>query len=291
MIGWWISDSRRLGVQAHGLLRAHKWWLLRRISQLSVLGLFVLGPMAGIWIARGNFAASEIGGVVTLGDPYIVVQSLFGGSVPALPVAGGALIVLLFYLVVGGRVYCGWVCPVNVVTDAAHWLREKTGLTRDRKLDRRTRLAILGSTLVASALTGTIAWEFVNPVSLLQRAFISGIGFGWAIILAVFLLDLFVSRRAWCSHLCPVGAFYGLVGKGAVVRVSAANRDACTDCGACFTICPEPHVIVPALKGNESPVILSGDCQNCGGCIDACPVDVFRVSTRWNRPAGRGGQP
>ena len=127
MIGWWISDSRRLGVQAHGLLRAHKWWLLRRISQLSVLGLFVLGPMAGIWIARGNFAASEIGGVVTLGDPYIVVQSLFGGSVPALPVAGGALIVLLFYLVVGGRVYCGWVCPVNVVTDAAHWLREKTG--------------------------------------------------------------------------------------------------------------------------------------------------------------------
>lgn len=283
MIGWWISDSRRLGVQAHGVMRAHKWWLLRRISQVSVLALFMLGPLAGIWIARGNFAASEIGGLLTLGDPYMVAQSLFGGTFPAMPVLTGALIILAFYLVVGGRVYCGWVCPVNVVTDLAYWLREKTGLTRDRKLDRRTRMAILGATLAASFVTGTIAWEFVNPVSLLQRAFISGIGFGWAIILAVFLLDLFVSRRAWCSHLCPVGAFYGLIGRGSIIRVSATNRDACTDCGACFNVCPEPHVIAPALKGKASPVILSGDCQNCGGCIDACPVDVFRSGFRWEK--------
>ncbi|MBU3030725.1 quinol dehydrogenase ferredoxin subunit NapH [Paracoccus marinaquae] len=281
MIGWWISDSRRPGVEAHGLLRAHKWWVLRRISQISVLGLFMLGPLAGIWIVRGNFAASNIGGLVTLADPYILLQGLAGGTSPATPVVTGALIILVAYLILGGRVYCGWVCPVNIVTDTAHWLRERTGLTRDRKLDRRTRLVILAATLLASFVTGTVAWEFVNPVSLLQRAMIGGIGFGWAIIVAVFLLDLLVSRRAWCSHLCPVGAFYGLLGRGAVLRVSAANRSACTDCGACFNVCPEPHVIVPALKGRGSPLILSGDCQNCGGCIDACPVDVFRMSQRW----------
>lgn len=286
---WLIADSRRLGVQAHGVLRVHKWWLLRRICQVSVLGLFMLGPMAGIWIARGNFAASQIGGVVPLADPYILIQGLFGGASPAMPVVTGAIIIALAYLIVGGRVYCGWVCPVNIVTDAAFWLREKTGLTRDRKLDRRSRLGILAATLLASALTGTIAWEFVNPVSLMQRAFISGIGFGWAIILAVFLLDLFVSRRAWCGHLCPVGAFYGLIGRGSLVRVAAVNRDACTDCGACFTICPEPHVIVPGLKGTGSPLILSGDCQNCGGCIDACPVDVFRMTTRLTVPQAREG--
>lgn len=284
MIGWWVSDSRKLAVASRGLLPAHKWWLLRRLCQVSALGLFMLGPMAGIWLVRGNFAASDIGGVVTLADPYVLLQSLAGGAVPIATVVVGALLILLLYLVVGGRAYCGWVCPVNIVTDTAHWLREKTGLTRDRKLDRRSRLVILGATLVASGLTGTIAWEFVNPVSLLQRGLISGIGFGWTIILAVFLLDLVVARRAWCSHLCPVGAFYGLVGRAAVVRVSAARRDACTDCGACFNICPEPHVIVPALKGEGSPLILSGDCQNCGGCIDSCPVKVFHLSTR-----GRGG--
>jgi ferredoxin-type protein NapH len=33
---------------------AHKWLLLRRISQLSILALFLLGPLAGIWIVKGN---------------------------------------------------------------------------------------------------------------------------------------------------------------------------------------------------------------------------------------------
>ncbi|MDO5705175.1 MAG: quinol dehydrogenase ferredoxin subunit NapH, partial [Paracoccus sp. (in: a-proteobacteria)] len=193
-------------------MRAHKWWLLRRISQIAVMALFMLGPWAGIWLARGNFAASEIGGVVPLADPYILLQGLVGGAVPAAPVILGAAIIVVFYLIVGGRAYCGWVCPVNVITDTAYWLREKTGLTRDRKLDRRTRLIVLGATLIAAAATSTIAWEFVNPVSLTQRGLISGIGLGWGIVLAVFLLDLFVSRRAWCSHLCPVGAFYGLLG-------------------------------------------------------------------------------
>lgn len=278
-----ISENRRLSVETRGLLRSHKWWLLRRSSQILVLAVFMLGPMAGIWIVSGNFAASRVLDTVPLADPYILLQGMVGGLIPAAPVAIGAVTIALFYLAVGGRVYCGWVCPVNVVTDTAHWVREKTGLTRDRKLDRRTRLLVLAGTLVASLLTGTIAWEFVNPVSLLQRAFISGIGLGWIIILAVFLLDLFVSRRAWCSHICPVGAFYGLIGRASLVRVAAVRRDACTDCGACFNICPEPHIIVPALKGTGSPVILSGDCHNCGNCIDSCYVDVFQMATRFQR--------
>lgn len=278
-----ISENRKLSVGARGVLRSHKWWLLRRGSQILALGLFSLGPLAGIWIVRGNFAASRIGDKVPLADPYILLQGIAGGAHPAAPVVIGAVTILLFYLIVGGRAYCGWICPVNVVTDTAYWLREKTGLTRDRKLDRRTRLLVLAGTLLASFLTGTVAWEFVNPVSLLQRAFISGIGFGWVIILAVFLLDLFVSRRAWCSHLCPVGAFYGLVGRASLVRVSAVRRNACTDCGACFNICPEPHVIVPALKGTGTPLILSGDCQNCGNCIDSCHVDVFQMATRFQQ--------
>lgn len=125
MIGWWISDSRKLAVASRGLLPAHKWWLLRRLCQVLVLGLFMLGPMAGIWLVRGNFAASDIGGVVTLADPYVLLQSLAGGAVPIAPVVVGALLIALFYLVVGGRAYCGWVCPVNIVTDTAHWLRER----------------------------------------------------------------------------------------------------------------------------------------------------------------------
>lgn len=277
------ADARAEAVAAKGWLRAHKWWLLRRATQITALAVFMAGPLAGIWIVRGNFASSEILGVLPLSDPYIFLQSILAGVTPVGVAALGAGLIVLFYLIVGGRAYCGWICPVNIVTDAAHWLREKFGITRDRKLDRRTRFWILGGSLLASMLTGTIAWEFVNPVSILQRGLIFGLGAGWAVVAAVFLLDLLVTRRGWCAHLCPVGAFYGLVGKASVTRVAAARREDCTNCSACFNVCTEPHVIVPALKGNGTTLILSGDCVNCGSCIDACPVDVFRMTTRLSK--------
>lgn len=277
------AQGRHEGIAAKGLLSAHKWWLLRRASQIGALAVFMAGPMFGYWIVRGNFASSELLETVPFSDPFILLQSLFAGMEVATPALIGALIIIALYLIVGGRAYCGWICPVNIVTDFAFWLREKTGLTRDRKLDRSTRIYILLGTLAASLATGTIAWEFVNPVSTLQRGMISGIGFGWIIILAVFFLDLFVSRRAWCSHLCPVGAFYGLVGKGSLVRVAAKRREDCTNCAACFNVCPEPHIITPALRGSGTRLILSGDCLSCGACIDSCPVDVFSFTSRLSR--------
>ncbi|MDV2988047.1 UNVERIFIED_CONTAM: quinol dehydrogenase ferredoxin subunit NapH [Methylobacteriaceae bacterium AG10] len=276
------AEARREGVAAKGWVRAHKWWILRRLTQLTALGVFMAGPLAGIWLVRGNFASSEILGLLPLSDPFIAVQSLAAGAVPARVALLGALLITLFYIVVGGRAYCGWICPVNIVTDTAYWLREKLGITRDRKLDRRTRLWVLGGALLASLLSGTVAWEFVNPVSLLQRGLIFGLGAGWTIIAAVFLLDLLITRRGWCGHLCPVGAFYGIMGKASVVRVAASRREACTNCGACFQICTEPHVITPALKGRGTMSILNQDCLNCGSCIDACPVDVFEISVRRN---------
>ncbi|MDD2867337.1 quinol dehydrogenase ferredoxin subunit NapH [Neomegalonema sp.] len=274
------AESRALGIEAKGVLRAHKWWLLRRTTQVCVILIFALSPVGGYWIARGDFASSRILGLVSFSDPYIFLQTLAAGAAPVGAALTGALLVGLLYLVVGGRAYCSWVCPVNVVTDAAHWLREKLGVTRDRKLDRRTRLWILLATFLAAFGSSAVAWEFVNPVSLLQRGLIFGMGLGWAVILAVFLLDFAITRRGWCGHLCPVGAFYGLIGKVSLTRVSAARREDCTNCGACFNVCPEPHVITPALKGEGTRLVLSGDCVNCGGCIDVCPVDVFEMASR-----------
>ncbi|WJW75359.1 quinol dehydrogenase ferredoxin subunit NapH [Thiohalobacter sp. IOR34] len=268
-----------------GRLGASKWLLLRRLSQLGILALFLLGPLAGVWIVKGNLNSSLTLDVLPLTDPYVLLQSLLSGHWPELSAAIGALIVLVFYLLVGGRAYCAWVCPVNLVTDAAHWLRERLGISGASRLSRQARYWILGMTLLLAALTGSVAWEFVNPVSMLHRGLIFGMGLAWLVVLAVFLLDLLVSRRAWCGHLCPVGAFYSLLGRYSLLRVSAARREACDDCMDCFAVCPEPQVIRPALKGaaeGVGPVIFSANCTNCGRCIDVCAEDVFEFSTRFN---------
>lgn len=174
------------------------------------------------------------------------------------------------------------------MTDAAGWLRNRLGIKGSVHLARSTRYWILGMTVLGSALTGTVLWELINPVSMLHRGLIFGLGAAWTVVLAVFLFDLFVMSRGWCGHLCPVGAFYSLLGRWSPLRVSAPARAACNDCMDCFEVCPEPQVIRPALKGESKgvgPVILAANCTNCGRCIDVCSKEVFSFGLRFNNPA------
>jgi len=273
------------GVAQRSWWQRNRWLTLRRTAQFSILSLFLLGPWFGIWWFKGNLASSILFDTVSLTDPYIFLQSLASGHEVGRLAVIGAITVAIVYAVIGGRVYCSWVCPVNVITDAAQWLRDVLRIPAGWQPRKSTRMWILAMTLVVSALTGTIAWEFVNPITMIQRGMVFGLGLSWAIVIAVFLFDLLVSRRGWCSRICPVGAFYGLVGKGSMVRVSAYQRSACTDCGDCFRVCPEPHVITPALYGaadGAGPVIKHSDCTNCGRCIDVCNDSVFKFSTRFH---------
>ena len=280
-------------VAAKGWLGAHKWLLARRVSQLGILALFLLGPLAGVWIVKGNLTFSHTLDFLPLTDPYILLQTLLTGHLPETKAIVGVFIVLVLYALVGGRVFCSWVCPVNMVTDAAAWLRERLGIKGGAHVSRETRYWILAMTLILALATGTLAWELVNPVSMFHRGIIFGIGAAWAIIFAVFLFDLFVMKDGWCGHLCPVGAFYSLIGKVSLLRTVAVERAACNDCLDCFVVCPEPQVIRPALKGVDGagPVILAANCTNCGRCIDVCSKDVFAFGSRFGNRTGRHSSP
>lgn len=276
-------------IDAKGGLRAHKWLLLRRVSQVGILALFLAGPWAGFWIVKGNLSSSVTLGVLPLTDPFVALQSLAAGHIAEIEVLIGVLIVVGFYLLVGGRTFCAWVCPLNMVTDLAAWLRERLAIKGSARITRATRYWLLGTVLLLSLISGTLVWEWVNPVSMLQRGLIFGMGLAWLVILAVFLFDLFVSRQGWCGHICPMGAFYSLLGKPALIRVKACRREKCNDCMDCFAVCPEPQVIRPALKGaaaGVSPVINNVNCTNCGRCIDVCAKDVFKFGIRVQRETG-----
>ena len=278
------AEIGRDAIERKGWLKAHQWLLLRRASQLFFLMLFLLGPWFGIWWVKGTLVGSLTFDTLPLTDPFVALQSLAAGHWPEMTALIGAVIVAACYAAVGGRAYCSWVCPINPVTDAAHWLHARLGLPKGWQPKPATRYWVLGMAFAVSALMGTVAWELVNPISMLHRGLVFGLGFAWALVAAVFLFDLLLSRRGWCGHLCPVGAFYGLVGERALVRVTAAKRAACDDCMDCFAVCPEQHVITPALRGPEgsTPLITSRDCTNCGRCIDVCGQDVFAFTHRFD---------
>jgi len=269
-------------VQKKGWLLAHKWLLLRRFSQLSILSLFLIGPIFGTWIVKGNMSSSLTLNVLSLTDPFVFLQSVLSGHVVETTAVVGALIVFGFYVIVGGRVYCSWVCPINIVTDIADWFYRKLNIKSPVHFSKNNRYALLVAILVVTVISGIMVWELVNPVTMLQRELVFTMGLSWVIVLAIFIIDAFISRRAWCGRFCPMGAFYSLLGRLSFIRVNALNKDACNDCMDCYVVCPEPQVIKPVLKktDNLNPVILAGNCTNCGRCIDVCSEDVFSLGTR-----------
>ena len=271
-------------IRVKGWIKAHKWLILRRTSQLTILGLFLLGPLVGIWIVKGNLAYSETLEVLPLTDPHILLQAVLAGVKPHTDALIGVGIVVAFYLLVGGRVFCSWVCPVNLITDAACCTRRMLGIRSATQISRSSRYWLLGVTLVLPLATGVIVWELVNPISMAFRGILFGLGMAWVILLGVFLFDLFVAKDGWCGRLCPVGAFYSLLGQKSLIRVVAEDRDKCNDCMDCFEVCPEQQVITPALRGADkdiSPVIFSSSCTNCGRCIDVCSEEVFHFGSRF----------
>lgn len=283
-----MSKNRNPGAEArrlHGVLKANRWLIARRLSQLAFFLLFASGPWLGVWIAKGTLSSSMTLDVLPLTDPLVFLQALLAGHKPEMLAILGAAIVLAAYALINGRVYCSWVCPINPVTDLAAWARRRLDIQKGWSLKPQARYFVLGAVLAAAALTGTIAFELINPITTLYRGLLFGVSWGLLGVLLIFLFDLFVARNGWCGHICPVGAFYSLVNTAGVLRVSASGRARCDDCMDCYAVCPEMHVISPALKAASpgvSPIIAHRDCTSCGRCIDVCPERVFRFTHRFD---------
>jgi ferredoxin-type protein NapH len=260
-------------------LRENRFLIARRLVQTAVMVLLVGGNLWGWTVLRGNLSSSIVLGVVPLADPFAVLQLLAAGGLLATDVLIGAAITIVFYALLGGRVFCSWVCPMNAVTDLANRLgrRFKTGTGSRRVFGRPARYFILAVALVLSAVLGVAAFEAISPIGMLQRGLVFGMGAGWLAVTAVFLFDLLIQRNGFCGHVCPLGAFYALVGRTALLRVDH-DHEKCTKCMDCLTVCPENQIL--ALVGQASGSVNDGVCTNCGRCIEVCPDAALSFSHR-----------
>lgn len=261
-----------------------RYILLRRISQVGILLLF-FGTLHWGWefskdvgLLSGNLSASTFIGLIPMTDPFAALQIFLTGHVLAQESLIGVAVVLGFYLLVGGRVFCSWVCPVNLVTDAAGWLRNKLGIQAIFHLPRGLRYFVLSATLVITVISGLAAFEWVSPIGMMHREIIFGLGLGFTALLAIFLFDLLILKHGWCGHLCPLGAFYSLIGKTALIRVRF-DKNTCTHCGECAKVCPEPQVL-NLKKLEERGYVYSGECSNCGRCTPICPEGSLKFDLK-----------
>ena len=256
--------------------------MARRFVQLAVLALFIgtvrLGwTLLGEPLLNGTLTSSLIAGSVPMSDPFALLQKLFAGHKPELTMVTGALIVLAIYVIAGGRAFCAWVCPMNIVTDAAYSARKSLNVPASSlRLSRHARYALAAAALLASAVSGTAAFEWVSPQAFLWRELIWGVGAGLiAAVTGVFALDLLLLERGWCGHLCPLGAFWSVVGKVGVVKPTTAAPNAAIVC-ACV---PKPTYSISSSRLNEasSPRASAPTAVGALPCAPKTPFDSPRV--------------
>jgi len=262
------------------LLDKYRFLIARRISQISIMVLYIIANVYGINFLTGNLSSSLLVGIIPLSDPYAVLQMFVAGAVLSFDILLGAFLITIFYMTIGGRAFCSWVCPVNIITDLANYLRRKFGFNQIQKkqpASRNIRYWVIAISLVISFSMGIAAFEFISPISMVHRGIIFGLGFGWAAILVIFLFDLFVLKNGWCGHICPLGGAYSLIGKFSLIRVHH-NAPNCTACMKCKEVCPESQVLHMVTK--TSIPVLSGECTNCGRCIEVCDDDALNFSIK-----------
>ncbi|PAF46202.1 quinol dehydrogenase ferredoxin subunit NapH [Helicobacter sp. 12S02634-8] len=290
---------------------SYRFLILRRVIQIGILALFFVGNFSWILIAnqsfgvyqgdissfvadhrnlavgqskdvpslahvlQGNLSNSKLFGVIPMSDPLMVAQLFLAGGALSLNVYIGLLVVLGLYGVFLGRAYCAYVCPINLVTDFASFLRRWLGSYAPNKqiqISRNAKYGVLLLSLVLSFVFGIAAFEMISPIGMFHRGVVFGMGAGFFGILLVFLFDLLWVKNGFCGHLCPLGAMYGLIGKYSIWRVGY-DADKCSKCMRCVQICPENQVLHSV--GKKSTIIDAMACIKCGRCIEVCADDAL----------------
>lgn len=284
-------------------LKKRGWTIARRIVQIAALVLFCLPVLVAGWglfglfeggdvriptpaegVFFGTLSSSTVAGV-TLLDPFAALQ-IAAASLSFDPSwLIGALPVLLFYGLIRGRVFCGWVCPVGLVSELVDWIAGKLKIKRvETPMPRYAKVIVAAVALVLSAITGVAAFEVINPISAINKALVLGSSVGVWVLAAIVVVELLWTRRVWCRSICPLGGFYEVLGKVGLVNVRM-EHEKCTQCGLCKRKClADPAILDDVIAGTDC-IVRAGDCMACGSCVEACPTKALAMK------AGRPGKP
>jgi len=84
----------------------YRYLIARRVVQISIMLLYMAGNYLGWSFLQGNLSSSFLLGIIPLNDPFAVLQMFSAGAILTTNIVVGALIVVFFYSLIGGRVFC-----------------------------------------------------------------------------------------------------------------------------------------------------------------------------------------
>ncbi len=259
-------------------------WLKRRWTVLiSVNLLFVVSYYFDIQLLEGALTASRFVGF-HMADLNSALQVMLAFKHIVLNLMIGTVTVFILWLLLGGRTFCSWVCPYHLLSEWAEklhlWLVAKK-IIKGYTFHRGVRTFFYLVFAVLTWVTGYTIFETISPTGILSRTLIYGSGVALLWVLFLLLFEVFVSRRAWCRYVCPIGMTYGFVGSISPLRV-VYKPELCFFGGDCRTVCLVPHVLDATIMGRarDEVVPIGADCTRCGMCVDICPASALKFEIK-----------
>lgn len=192
---------------------------------------------------------------------------------------------MIFFGILLGRAVCGFLCPFGLFQDLLNKIPffKKIKSFRADKYLRFIKYFILVFAVIILPVfvkltpvfckylcpSGTLAGLLLAFSDTKLFALFGG-RFMWkACILACVVLASVLIYRPFCKYLCPLGAFYAIFNKVALVGLKV-DSGKCVNCKKCFHscgMCVDPSVIPD-----------SAECIRCGKCISVCPEGALSYS-------------
>jgi polyferredoxin len=253
-----------------------------------VLVIAVGNTVGGVWAANLH-TICPFGGVANL-YTYLVDGDYVAKLHSAVFIM---LLALIIGLVLTGKSFCGWICPLGTVQQALGWLGVRLWPRGFDRIPHRVerwlqylKFVVLVWVLVQTARSGRLIFEDWDPYFNLFHIWTDTIAWsGYLVVGLTLVLALFIPR-AFCRFGCPLGAFNGLFNSFSFMQI---ERDAtsCNRCGRCDKVCPM------SIPLSTVSTVSSPECTRCLKCVEACPMNsrgdgcTLKIRTWLDRLPGR----
>ena len=215
-----------------------------------------------------------------------------------------AVIFVVLFTVVYGRIFCGWICPQTIFMEMVfrkieYWIDGDRGqqkrLSNSKWTAEKIRKRVLKHTIffvISFLIANTFLAYLIGTEELLKlisegpTANLGSLG-ALLIFTTVFYFVFSWFREQVCIVVCPYGRLQGvMLDRNSIIvaydhkrgegrgkwrknedRLTAGKGD-CIDCGACVDVCPTG---IDIRNGTQL------ECVNCTACIDACDAIMDRV--------------
>lgn len=219
----------------------------------------------------------SVGGILPIGHFTSFFAWLRGGGWDTYLPAGLVIIIgAMATSLALKRGFCGWICPVGTVWEAASaagrrllgrnfvlWRPLDLVLRGLRYLLAAAAIALLLSVPVAEAVDfRTLPYMWTADIRIVRMM-------GESPFITVALVTLLVSMLigpVWCRYLCPLGGIYSALGVASPCTVYRRD-ELCVHCHRCDEVC-HAFVHVEARSGS----VRAPECDGCMDCVKACPA-------------------